>query len=59
MKEPGERERVMSSLGWAVLLVGAALAAQVGWMEYREWKKGRDYRRHTRAVITRLGLPRA
>lgn len=49
----------MSSLGWAILLVGAALAAQVGWMEYREWRKSRDSRRHTRAVMARLGLPRA
>ena len=49
----------MSSLGWAILLVGAVLAAQVGWMEYREWKKGRDHRRRTRTVMTRLGLPRA
>lgn len=49
----------MSSLGWAILLVGAALAAQVGLMEYRERKKGRDHRRHTRTVITRLGSPRA
>jgi len=49
----------MTSLGLAILLVGAALAAQVGWMEYREWKKSRDHRRHARAAITRLGLPRA
>ena len=56
---PGVKERVMSSLGWAILLVGAALAAPVGWMEYRERRRSRDNRRHTRAAMTRLGLPRA
>jgi hypothetical protein len=49
----------MSSLGWAILLIGAALATPVGWMEYREWKKSRSERRHTRRVMARLGLPRA
>ncbi len=29
---------IMSSLGWAILLVGLALSADVAWSEYREWR---------------------
>jgi hypothetical protein len=29
----------MSSLGWAILLVGLGLAAEVAWTEYRQWKR--------------------
>jgi hypothetical protein len=32
----------MSSLGWAILLVGFALAAAVAWVEYRVWRAWRD-----------------
>jgi hypothetical protein len=49
----------MSSLGWAILLVGATLVGEVAWKEYRDWRHRRDRHRHTRMMISRLGLPRA
>jgi hypothetical protein len=34
----------MSSLGWAILLVGLGLAAEVAWTEYRQWKRRTPHR---------------
>jgi hypothetical protein len=33
------RGSAMSSVGWAILLVGVGLAAEVAWTEYRQWKR--------------------
>ncbi|HEX7969803.1 MAG TPA: hypothetical protein VF502_16385 [Stellaceae bacterium] len=48
---------VMSSLGWAILLVGLALSADVAWTEYREWRSRRDAARRGRTLTTKFGLP--
>ena len=49
---------VMSSLGWAILLVGLALSADVAWSEYREWRARRDAMRRGRTLTSKFGLPR-
>jgi len=49
---------VMSSLGWAILLVGAALASDVGWSEYREWRARREAVRRGRTITAKFTLRR-
>ena len=49
---------VMSSLGWAILVVGLALSADVAWSEFREWKSRRDAARHGSTFTSRFGLTR-
>ena len=48
---------IMSSLGWAILLVGLALSADVAWSEYREWRARRDAIKRGRTLTTKFGLP--
>ena len=48
----------MSSLGWAIVLVGLALAADVGWAEFREWKSRRDAARRGSTITARFGTRR-
>jgi len=50
-------ERIMSHLGWAILLVGAVLSLDVGWMEYREWRSRRDAMKRGRTLTTKFGQP--
>ncbi|HZB91133.1 MAG TPA: hypothetical protein VE397_06820 [Stellaceae bacterium] len=47
---------MMSSLGWAILMVGLALSADVGWAEYREWKSRRDAVRRGATLTRKFGL---
>jgi hypothetical protein len=47
---------MMSSVGWAILLVGLALAADVGWAEYREWRRCRDAARRGTTLTQKFGL---
>jgi hypothetical protein len=47
---------MMSSVGWAILLVGLALAADVGWAEYREWRRRRDAARRGTTLTQKFGL---
>jgi hypothetical protein len=35
----------MSSVGWAILVVGLALAAEVAWSEFRAWQRQSALRR--------------
>jgi hypothetical protein len=48
----------MTSLGWAILLVGLMLSADVCWTEYREWKSRRDAEKHGTTLTAKYGLPR-
>jgi hypothetical protein len=48
----------MSNLGWAILVVGVALLADVAWAEYREWKSRRDAARRGRTLTAKFGLRR-
>ncbi len=48
----------MSSLGWAILLVGLGLALDVAWSEYRARRSRRAAERRTPTLTTRFGLPR-
>jgi hypothetical protein len=48
----------MSSLGWAILVVGLALVADVAWAEYRAWKRQRDAARHGGTLTTKFVLRR-
>ncbi len=48
----------MSSIGWAILLVGLGLSADVAWAEYREWRMRRDAMRHGRTITAKFTLPR-
>jgi hypothetical protein len=48
----------MSSLGWAILLVGLALSADVAWAEYREWKCRRDAARRGSTLTAKFGIRR-
>jgi hypothetical protein len=48
----------MSSLGWAILLVGVALAMDVAWSEYRVRRGRRTGARRAETLTTRFGLPR-
>jgi hypothetical protein len=47
----------MSSLGWAILLVGLVLSADVGWTEYRDWRARRLAKKRGRTLTTKFGLP--
>ena len=47
---------MMSSLGWAILLVGFGLAADVGWAEYREWRRQRLTARRGTTLTQKFGL---
>jgi hypothetical protein len=49
---------VMASLGLAILLVGMALAAEVAWTEYREWRARREAARRGDRSTSTAGLPR-
>jgi len=48
---------VMSSLGWAILVVGVALSADVAWAEYREWRARRQAMKRGRTLTTKFGVP--
>ena len=48
----------MSNLGWAILLVGLALASDVAWSEFRAWRSRRQARRRGATLTSRYGLPR-
>jgi hypothetical protein len=48
----------MTSLGWAILLVGLALSADVAWTEYRTWRDRRDARKHGTTLTAKYGMPR-
>lgn len=48
----------MSNLGWAILLVGLALAMDVAWSEYRVGRRRRDAERRGGTLTTRFGLRR-
>jgi hypothetical protein len=48
---------VMSSLGWAILVVGLALSADVAWAEYREWRARREAMKRGRTLTTKFGVP--
>ncbi len=48
----------MSSLGWAILLIGLALAMDVAWSEYRVRRSRRAGERRAQTLTTRFGLPR-
>jgi uncharacterized membrane protein len=48
----------MASLGWAILLVGVALALDVAWSEYRSRRNRRAAEREGATLTTRYGLPR-
>ncbi len=47
----------MSSLGWAILVVGLALSADVAWTGYRDWRARRNAARWGRTLTTKFGLP--
>ena len=49
---------MMSHVGWSVLLVGLALAADVAWAEFRTWRRRRDARKHARTLTAKFGLKR-
>ena len=49
---------LMTSLGWLLMLVGVALAGDVVWTEYREWRSRRDAQRNGTTLTTKYGLPR-
>jgi hypothetical protein len=55
--EAGKMSMIMSSLGWAILLVGLALSADVAWAEYREWRARREAMKRGRTLTTKFGLP--
>lgn len=48
----------MSRVGWAVLLVGLTLIADVAWAEFREWRQRRAAQRRGRTLTTKFGLRR-
>lgn len=48
----------MSSLGWAILVVGLALVADVAWAEYRVWKRERDALRRGGTLTRKFVLRR-
>jgi hypothetical protein len=45
----------MSNLGWTILLVGLALAAEVTWAEFREGRARRDAARRGRGATRSSG----
>jgi hypothetical protein len=45
----------MTNLAWAILLVGAALAGEVAWAEYRERRMRRE-EPHRRRLFAGVGL---
>jgi hypothetical protein len=46
----------MTSLGWAILLVGLALSADVAWSEFREWKARRDAAKRGSTLTAKFNL---
>jgi hypothetical protein len=48
---------LMTSVGWAILMVGLALAGDVAWTEYREWRTRRDAEKNGTTLTTKYGLP--
>ena len=48
----------MANLGWAILLVGLALAVDVGWSEYRARRERREAGRRAATLASRYGLKR-
>ncbi|MGO8914330.1 MAG: hypothetical protein ACLQJR_00315 [Stellaceae bacterium] len=48
----------MSSVGWAIVLVGLALAVDVVWSELRARKSRRAAKRRASTLTSRYGLPR-
>jgi hypothetical protein len=49
----------MSSIGWAILLVGVGLSADVAWTEYREWRARRDALKRGRTLTAKFTLRRS
>ena len=47
----------MSSVGWAILLVGLALSADVAWAEFRDWRARREAIRRGRTLTSKFGIP--
>ena len=56
-EKPQAMGMVMSSLGWAILVVGLALSADVAWAEYREWRARRQAMKRGRTLTTKFGVP--
>ncbi len=48
---------IMSSLGWAILLVGLALSADVAWAEFRDWRARQEAIRRGRTLTSKFGMP--
>jgi hypothetical protein len=48
---------LMTSMGWAILMVGLALAGDVAWTAYREWRMRRDAEKNGTTLTTKYGLP--
>lgn len=48
----------MSSLGWAILLVGLILTLDVARTEFREWRERRMAMKRGRTLTARYGIRR-
>lgn len=48
----------MSSLGWAILLVGVLLLLDVARAEYRDWRVRQNAKKSGRTLTAKFGLPR-
>jgi hypothetical protein len=48
---------LMTSIGWAIFMVGLTLAGDVAWSEYREWRMRRDAEKNGTTLTTKYGLP--
>jgi hypothetical protein len=46
----------MSSVGWAILMVGLALAAEVAWAEFRAWQARQSALRRAPAIHAKAPL---
>ncbi len=49
---------IMSSLGWAIVLVGVTLAGDVAWSEFRARKSRRDAERRGSTLTAKFGIRR-